>query len=100
MRLCTIPALKSSWPTTSFMNVIVPAASDSGALTRKPGVLVVPRDAVRRDGDRAFVSMQRGSSFEDREVKLGAPNAHEVVVESGLDDGAVVARNVSTRLAR
>ena len=69
-------------------------------LARRPGVLVIPRDAVRRDGDRAFVSMQRGSGFEDREVKLGAANAHEIVVESGLDDGAVVARNLGARSVR
>ena len=69
-------------------------------LSRVPRALVVPRDSVRRDGNRALVSVQRGSGFEDREVTLGAANAHEVVVVSGLDDGAVVARNVQSRAAR
>jgi multidrug efflux pump subunit AcrA (membrane-fusion protein) len=62
-------------------------------LARTPGALVVPLDAVRLDGGRAFVSVQRGSSFEDRQVTLGAKNAHEVVVATGIDPGAVVARN-------
>ena len=69
-------------------------------LSRQPRVLVIPRDSVRRDGDRSLVSVQRGSGFEDREVKLGALNAHEVVVESGLEEGAVVARNVQSRASR
>jgi hypothetical protein len=69
-------------------------------LVRQPKVLVVPRDAVRRDGDRALVSVQRGSAFEERQVTLGAANAHEVVVASGLDEGAVIARNVRSRATR
>ncbi len=63
-------------------------------LLREPRALVVPRDAVRYDGERAFVSVRRGSVYEDRPVTLGALNAHEVVVSTGLEDGAVVARNI------
>ena len=48
-------------------------------LARTPAALVVPLDAAP-DGDRAFVSVQRGSSFEERQVTLGAKSAHEVVV--------------------
>ena len=68
-------------------------------LARTPSALVVPLDAVRKDGERAFVSVQRGSSFEERQVTLGAKNAHEVVVASGIDAGAVVARNVARNVA-
>ena len=68
-------------------------------LSREPRVLVVPRDAVRREGDRAFVSLQRGSGFEEREVRLGAISAHEAVIASGIDEGAVVARNIASRVA-
>ena len=50
-------------------------------LTREPGALVVPRDAVRFDGEQAFVRVQRGSGFADQPVTLGAMNAHEVVVD-------------------
>ena len=68
-------------------------------LSREARALVVPRDAVRRDGDRAFVSVQRGSGFEDREVKLGAISANEVVIASGIDEGTPVARNIASRVA-
>ena len=69
-------------------------------LTREPGVLVVPRDSIRYDGDRAFLRVRQGNGFEDRAVTLGAMNAHEAVVAAGLDDGAVIERNLSTRGSR
>jgi HlyD family secretion protein len=68
-------------------------------LSRVPGAIVVPRDAFRRDGERALVSVQRGGGFEDREVTLGTMNAHEAVVASGLEEGAIIARNAA-RAAR
>jgi multidrug efflux pump subunit AcrA (membrane-fusion protein) len=64
-------------------------------LSRTAGVLVVPRDCVRRDGARSLVRVQRGSRFEDQEVAVSAMSAHEAVVASGIDEGAVIARNVS-----
>ena len=57
-------------------------------LERVPGVLVVPRDAVRENGpDRGVVHMADGGT---REVKLGARSDHELVITSGLDAGATV----------
>ena len=70
-------------------------------LARQPGALVIPRDAVRaRRRARGGRRVQRGSAFEERPVTLGATNAHEVVVASGLDEGAVIARNVQSRASR
>jgi HlyD family secretion protein len=69
-------------------------------LERVRGALVVPRDAVRYDGDKAFVRTQSGSGFDDRQVKLGARSATEVVIVSGIDEGAVVERNIAPRAAR
>jgi HlyD family secretion protein len=69
-------------------------------LSRTPASLVVPRDALRKDGDRSFARVQRGASFEDQEVTVSAMNAHEALVVSGLDEGAVIARNISVRGAR
>jgi HlyD family secretion protein len=63
-------------------------------LAREPQAIVVPRDALRYDGDRAFVRVRRGSSFEEQAVTVGALSAHEAVVSSGLDAGVVVARNI------
>jgi HlyD family secretion protein len=69
-------------------------------IVREPAVLVVPRDSIQYDGDRAIVRVQRGGAFEDRPVTIGSMNAHEAVVTSGLDEGAVIERNVRARGAR
>lgn len=69
-------------------------------LAKEPGVLVVPRDAIRQEADRGVVRVYQGGRFEERAVTLGAMNAHEAVVVSGLEEGAVVERNVNTQGAR
>lgn len=69
-------------------------------LARAPGALVVPRDAVGYDGEQAYVRVQRGNSYERRDIAVGTLNAHEVVVQSGLAEGAVVARNVMEGVIR
>jgi HlyD family secretion protein len=60
---------------------------------RQPGALVVPRDALRFDGEQVFVRVRRGNDVSDQTVTVGVMNAHEAVVTSGLADGAVVERN-------
>jgi multidrug resistance efflux pump len=69
-------------------------------LAREPAALVVPRDAIRRDGDRTIVRVQRGSSFADQVVTVGSLSAHEAVVSSGLQEGAVIARNIAAGTSR
>lgn len=69
-------------------------------LSRAPGALVVPRDALRLDGPRAFVRVRRGSDVEEREVTLHALSAHEAAVAGGLEEGAIVDRNVARGAAR
>jgi HlyD family secretion protein len=64
-------------------------------LARVPNALVAPRDAIRYDGDRAFVRVRTAEKFEDRAVTVGATSAHEAVITSGVDPGAVVARNAA-----
>jgi multidrug resistance efflux pump len=67
-------------------------------LERVPRALVVPRDTIRHDGEgRAFVRVKRGDDYEDRSVTIGPVNAHEAVITAGLDEGAVVARNVGSQ---
>ena len=63
-------------------------------LAREKGVLVVPRDALIADGEQVHVRLRRGSGYQDQVVTLGAGNAHETVVLSGLTDGDIVERNV------
>ena len=70
------------------------SASLDVTLAQTPRAIVVPRDALRRDGDKTFVRVQRGDGFEDRLVTVGALNAHEAVIGSGLEEGTVIARNV------
>jgi hypothetical protein len=55
----------------------------------------VPRDAIGRDGGRTFVRVQRGSSYSEQAVTLGPLSALHAVVASGVDEGAVVARNIA-----
>jgi HlyD family secretion protein len=66
-------------------------------LARVPGALVVPRDALRHDGERVLVRVKSGNGYEDRPVTVGSMNAHEAVITSGLDEGAEVARNVGNQ---
>ena len=69
-------------------------------LARLPGALVVPRDALRIDGTRAIARVRRGSGFEDHDVTIAALSAHEAALAGGLDEGAVVQRNVHRATAR
>jgi multidrug efflux pump subunit AcrA (membrane-fusion protein) len=64
-------------------------------LSRLPRALVVPRDSIRSDGSKTFVSLRAGSRFEDRAVTVAEMSAHEAVISSGLDEGVTIARNVS-----
>jgi HlyD family secretion protein len=68
-------------------------------LARVPGALVVPRDAIRYDADKAHVRVKRGDRFEDRAVTVGVTNGHEAVITSGLENGDIVARNIGSRSA-
>ena len=74
-------------------------ASVDVELHREGGVLVVPRDAVRLEGNRGFVRVRQGSSFQEREVTVGSSGSHEVIVTGGLDEGAVIERNITARSA-
>jgi len=66
-------------------------------LARTPSSIVIPRDALKYDNGKPLVSVRRGGSFEDRAVTIGAMNAHEALIASGLEEGTVVARNAAAR---
>jgi HlyD family secretion protein len=76
------------------------SASLDVTLGRTPNAMVVPRDALRQDGTRTLVRVKRGESYEDRPVTVGALSAHEAIISAGLDDGTVVARNVTAPAGR
>jgi HlyD family secretion protein len=71
-------------------------ASLDVTLSRLPGALVVPRDAVGTDGKSAFVRVKTGTSYRQQPVTVGATSALDVVLTSGINEGAVVARNLAT----
>lgn len=62
-------------------------------LQRRPAVLVVPRDAVVIAKDKAYVVTKNGSRTDTRAVRLGPASDSEVVIESGIEEGATVLRN-------
>lgn len=66
-------------------------------LARTAGALVVPRDAVAYHDGKPIVRVQKGGSFEARAVTIGTMSAHEALIASGIDEGAVVERNVAGR---
>ena len=69
-------------------------------LSRVPGALVVPRDAIGYDGERAWVRVRSGANAEERDVTIGGISAHEAIVTAGLQEGAVIERNVNRPPAR
>ncbi len=72
-------------------------ASIDVELERVPRALVVPRDAVRVEGGKAFVRVVKGGAVDEREVTIGTKSATETVVTSGLDEGAIVDRTEARR---
>lgn len=64
-------------------------------LDRHPGALVAPRDAVVAENGKHFVLVKSGSSYDKREVQVGAANDVEQVIVSGVEKGAVLLRNPS-----
>jgi HlyD family secretion protein len=71
------------------------SASVDVEIERVPDVVVVPRDAVAGGDGQAVVFVSNGSSFEEREVKVHTQSDYEVAIASGLEEGAIVRRNVA-----
>lgn len=62
-------------------------------LQRIPNVLLLPRDAVVMTKDESYVVVKNGTDTAKRMVKLGALSDSEVVIASGVEEGATVLRN-------
>jgi multidrug resistance efflux pump len=63
-------------------------------LLQERGVLVVPRDALKFDGEQVFVRVQQGAGFVEQPVTVGAMSAHEAVITGGVAEGAVLERSI------
>lgn len=56
-------------------------------VVERPSVLLIPRVALRREGDRRIVFVLKGGRAERREVTVGAVSSSEAEIESGLAEG-------------
>jgi hypothetical protein len=65
-----------------------------------PNVIVVPRDAVSSANGQPFVRVKNAFGFESRKVQLGAMSDFEVVIQSGIEPGAVVLRHLQAQEGR
>jgi hypothetical protein len=70
------------------------SASADVVLESAPQALIVPREAIFRDGPggKPFVFVQQPSGWEQREVDLGPSSFLATAVRSGLRAGEEVAR--------
>ncbi|MEM9554740.1 MAG: efflux RND transporter periplasmic adaptor subunit [Acidobacteriota bacterium] len=96
------PRVRSS--PVQYLGVVL-ALEDTDTVRMKPGqrvratlrlaerddALVVPRQAVERDGEAAFVWLAEGAGFVRRTVGLGPSSLGHVVIESGLEVGDRIA---------
>jgi biotin carboxyl carrier protein len=63
-------------------------------IDRRAGVLLVPRDAVFEENGQSYVQVMNAGDFEKRAVKTGPLNDTEIVIESGVEPGAIVQRGM------
>lgn len=62
-------------------------------LQRSDPSITVPRDAIVKENNQYFVYAKSGNGSSKQQVKVGAMNDVDAVIESGLKEGAVVLRN-------
>ncbi len=67
------------------------SASADVLLERKENALLVPLEAIHREGSESVVYVKRGQDFERRIVELGGQNTTQAAVTSGLRPGEQVA---------
>jgi HlyD family secretion protein len=64
-------------------------------LGKEEKALVIPRDALIEEGDKAFVYRENGASFEKHAVHVSLLGDGEVAVDTGLAEGDVVKRQAA-----
>jgi HlyD family secretion protein len=70
------------------------SASVDVVLQKVPGALVIPRDAILWKKQQAFVLLKSALNFRRQKVTVGALSDTRAVIQSGLEAGDVVERNV------
>ncbi len=90
----------------SFVAIIAVTGSDASLMPdlsaavditvqKREQALLLPREAVAIDANGAWVRARRGCSFTRQSITVGEVSEDQVVVASGLAEGAVVARSAA-----
>ncbi len=58
--------------------------------TARDNVLILPSSAIRRAGDRQYVTVRQGGQDRDVEIRTGARSGGDVEIVSGLTEGDLV----------
>ena len=69
-------------------------------LSDRAKALVVPRDAIVREGDKTFVYRQAGTGFEKQAVHVSTWGDEEVALDSGVAEGDIVKRRTSNETSQ
>jgi HlyD family secretion protein len=90
----------------SFVAIIAVAGADPNLMPdlsaavditvqRREQALVLPREAVAIEAGGAWVRVRRGGSFARQAIAVGEVSEEQVVVQSGVAEGTVVARSAT-----
>ena len=69
------------------------SASVDVELEKPASVLLIPRDSVKAENGESYVLAWNGSTYQRKNVQLGAANDIEVILQSGLKEGTRILRN-------
>ena len=58
--------------------------------TARDNILILPSTAIRRAGDRQYVTVRRGGQDVEVEIRTGARNGGDVEIADGLNEGDIV----------
>ncbi|MDQ6671982.1 MAG: biotin/lipoyl-binding protein [Chloroflexota bacterium] len=81
--------LSAQWPTGGLPRVGLPVQV-SVTVQQKPQALVVPKTAVRSNGDKSYVEVVDGTVRRITPVQVGIASSDRVEIVSGLTEGQVV----------
>jgi len=93
-------------PVRSFVALVSVAGSDASMMPdlsaavdvtvqKREQVLMLPREAVVIEAGGAWVRLRKGRSFTRQAIAVAEVSEEQVVVQSGLSEGAVVARSAA-----
>jgi RND family efflux transporter MFP subunit len=83
----------------SFLTAAQPGPETAGTAAERRPVVLVPANAVRREGDSAAVFLVRGDTVERRAVTLGGSRGGDLEITAGLSGGELLALGDLAKLA-